>query len=501
MAVREMGFEAVMVNSNPETVSTDYDTSDLLFFEPLTHEDVLNICQRLNDAPLGSPGGKLHGVIVQFGGQTPLNLARGLADAGVPIIGTSVESIATAEDREQFNALLDRLGILQPPGGISFDLDGARAIARKLGYPVLVRPSFVLGGRAMEIVYDDAALAHYMTFAVEASEDHPVLIDKFLDQAIEMDVDCVADRTGGVVVAGLMEHIEEAGIHSGDSACALPPYSLAGPILERVKDQTIALARALNVVGLMNAQYAIRDGQIYVLEVNPRASRTVPFVSKATGTPWAKIAAKVMAGATLAELGVAEPRALRHTAVKESVFPFAKFPGVDVILGPEMRSTGEVMGIDADFAMAFAKSQLAAGLTLPTGGKVFISVRDSDKMHIAPIAARLASLGFELLATNGTAELLTAAGVPVSAILKISEGRPNILDFIKNREIKLIINTPTRKGPRTDEGKLRATAVIHNIPIVTTITGARAIARALAALAASKNAFSVKPLQDYFAQG
>jgi len=356
----------------------------------------------------------------------------------------------------------------------------------------------VLGGRAMEIVYDDDALAHYITFAVEASENHPVLIDKFLDQAIEMDVDAIADRTGAVLVCGLMEHIEEAGIHSGDSACALPPYSLPETILAQVKAQTIVLAKALKVIGLMNVQYAIRGKQIYVLEVNPRASRTVPFVSKATGVPWAKLAAKVMAGATLAELGAKEVTGLRHTAVKESVFPFAKFPGVDIILGPEMRSTGEVMGIDKDFAMAFAKSQMGAGLTLPTSGKIFVSVRDSDKPFITPIAAKLAELGFELLATRGTAGLLAAGGVKVAAILKIGEGRPNILDFVKNFEIKLIINTPTRKGPQTDEGKLRATAVLHNIPIVTTITGARAIARAMAALKADNGGFSVKPLQDYF---
>ena len=506
MAVREMGFEAVMVNSNPETVSTDYDTSDLLFFEPLTHEDVLNICERLNGKPLGQPGGLLHGVIVQFGGQTPLKLAKGLADAGVPIIGTSVASIAMAEDREQFNTLLNELKIQQPAGGIAFDLAGARTVAHKLGYPVLVRPSFVLGGRAMEIVYDDDALAHYITFAVEASENHPVLIDKFLDNAIEMDVDAVADRTGAVLIAGLLEHIEEAGVHSGDSACALPPYSLAPAVLAQVKDQTIRLAKALKVVGLMNAQFAIKGAgshgskgsQIYVLEVNPRASRTVPFVSKATGVPWAKIAAKVMAGATLAELGAAEVTNLRHTAVKESVFPFAKFPGVDVILGPEMRSTGEVMGIDSDFAMAFGKSQMGAGMSLPASGKIFVSVRDADKPDILPIAAQLAGLGFELLATAGTAALLAGGGVKVTPVVKIGEGRPNILDHIKNFQIKLIINTPTRKGRQTEEGKLRATAVLHNIPVVTTITGARAVARAMAALKADPNGFSVKPLQDYF---
>ncbi|MCG3179597.1 MAG: Carbamoyl-phosphate synthase large chain [Phycisphaerae bacterium] len=499
-ACRELGFETVMVNSNPETVSTDYDTSDLLFFEPLTQEDVLNICERLNGKPLNSSrdGGLLFGVIVQFGGQTPLNLARGLADAGVPIIGTSPESIAQAEDRELFNTLLDKLDIAQPPGAIVFDLVGAKAAARKLGYPVLVRPSFVLGGRAMEIVYDDEALEHYMTFAVEASEEHPVLIDKFLDQAIEMDVDAIADREGNVIVAGLMEHIEEAGIHSGDSACALPPYSLPPRVVQKVKEQTIKLAKALNVIGLINVQYAIRGEKIYVLEANPRASRTVPFVSKATGVPWAKLAAKVMTGMTLPELGAAEPPALKHTAVKESVFPFAKFPGVDVILGPEMRSTGEVMGLDSDFAMAFAKSQFGAGLKLPTSGKVFVSVRDSDKPQVAAIAAKLAESGLEILSTRGTAAVLQAAGVPVTIINKISEGRPNVLDLVKNFEIVLIVNTPTRKGRNTDEGKLRATAVIHNIPLVTTITGARAAARAIAALKAKPEGFTVKPLQDYF---
>ena len=517
-AMRELGIESVMVNSNPETVSTDYDTSDLLFFEPLTHEDILNICDRLYGGPASHT---LKGVIVQFGGQTPLNLACGLKEAGVPILGTTVESLDAAGDREQFRQLLQKLGLKQPANGIARNINEARKVAREIGYPVLVRPSFVLGGRAMEIVSDEEQLNYYMSHAVEASAiaDAPILVDKFLDAATEVDVDCVADfdptgtdetssepgRAGPVrgdtprlsqaIVIGVMEHIEEAGIHSGDSACALPPYSLSPEIVRRLKEQTKALAKALRVRGLMNVQYAIKDGEIYVIEVNPRASRTVPFVSKATGVPWAKIAAKVMAGKSLAELGAAELPDPKHTSVKESVFPFTKFPGVDVILGPEMRSTGEVMGLDETFELAFAKSQMAAGGPLPTQGTVFISVRDGDKAAIVPAAKMLADAGFELLATEGTFDALASNDVPATRISKLSEGRPNIQDYIKNKRVQLIINTPTRKGPQTDEGKIRAMAVLNKVPIVTTITGANAAARAIVAM--QKRQWGVRPLQEY----
>jgi len=498
-AMRELGIESVMINSNPETVSTDYDTSDLLFFEPLTHEDILNIFQRLNI------NGKVMGVIVQFGGQTPLNLARGLKDAGVPILGTTVESLDAAGDREQFRELVQRLGIRQPTNGIARSLEEARDIARQIGYPVLVRPSFVLGGRAMEIVSDENQLNFYMAHAVEASTiaNAPILVDKFIDNATEVDVDCLADfdptgksADGQSIIIGVMEHIEEAGIHSGDSACSLPPYSLSAEIVKRLKDQTRAFAKALRVCGLMNVQYAIKEGEIYVIEVNPRASRTVPFVSKATGMPWAKIAAKVMAGKTLLEMGISEQPDPRHISVKEVVFPFNKFPGVDIILGPEMRSTGEVMGIDMDFPHAFAKSQIAAGTMLPTSGVVFISVRNEDKGTIVPVAKMLVDAGFKILATAGTHAALMRHDIPAQRISKLSEGRPNIKDLIKNRQIQLIINTPTKKGPATDEGKIRAMAVIHKVPIVTTITGAHATALAIRSLQSGD--WGVKPLQKYF---
>ena len=494
-AMKELGIESVMINSNPETVSTDYDTSDLLFFEPLTHEDVLNICERLN----GGDKKLVQGVIVQFGGQTPLNLARGLKEAGVPILGTSVESLDAAGDREQFRTLLQKLKLKQPANGIARNVSEAKKIAAEIGYPVLVRPSFVLGGRAMEIVSDDEQLDYYMTHAVEASGDSPILVDKFLDAATEVDVDCLADfagEKGQAIIIGVMEHIEEAGIHSGDSACSLPPHSLSKEIVQRLKEQTRALAKALQVRGLMNVQYAIRDSEIYVIEVNPRASRTVPFVSKATGVPWAKIAAKVMAGKTLAELGVKEHPDPKHTSVKEVVFPFSKFPGVDVILGPEMRSTGEVMGIDMNFPIAFAKSQLAAGTVLPTSGNVFISVRNQDKEAIVPIAKMFADAGFNLLATAGTYEALSRGGVDgVKRVTKLTEGRPNVIDMIKNGKVQLIINTPTKKGPATDEGKIRASSVLHKVPIVTTLTGAHAAAQAIVAI--QKSGWDVKPLQEY----
>jgi len=512
-AARELGFEAVMVNSNPETVSTDYDTSDLLFFEPLTHEDVLNICERLNGKPLGSPGGLLAGVIVQFGGQTPLNLARGLEAAGVPIIGTSPTSIDLAEDREQFDKVLTDLNLMRPANGTAFTVAQSKQVAAKIGYPVLVRPSYVLGGRAMEIVSDENQLAAYMAKAVDAStvgRDHPILVDKFLDGAIEVDVDCIADyrddRPGGrAVVCGVMEHIEQAGIHSGDSACALPPYSLGEKVVETIKSSTMAMAERLKVNGLMNIQYAVKDGEVYVLEVNPRASRTVPFVSKATGVPWAKLAAKVMAGHALDELGVAEAARPAQTSVKESVFPFSKFPGVDVILGPEMRSTGEVMGIDMSFGLAFAKSQMAAGVSLPASGTVFLSIRDADKPAVVEIARALADLGFDLVATGGTYERITEAGVEATRLNKLAEGRPNVADLITNGEVGLLINTPTRKGHTTDEGKIRALAVAHNVPLITTITGACAVVGAIAAIAAgaaeggdANVAWGVRALQDYF---
>ena len=497
-ACRDLNLECVMVNSNPETVSTDYDTSDLLFFEPLTHEDVLNIVERLNGRPLIQPDGLVQGVIVQFGGQTPLNLARGLKDAGVPIIGTAVESIETAEDRDKFNQLIRTLGLKQPDGGIARSAEQARKVAAEIGYPVLMRPSFVLGGRAMEIVSNETQLDYYIRHAVEVADDHPVLIDRFLGDATEVDVDALGDGTNYLVI-GVMEHIEEAGIHSGDSACSLPPFSLPAEIVRRIRDNTLALAKALAVRGLMNVQFAIKDNEVYVLEVNPRASRTVPFVSKATGVAWAKIAAKVMCGKTLPELGISEeiiPQ--KHVAVKESVFPFNKFPGVDVILGPEMRSTGEVMGIDASFPVAYAKSQMAAGGSLPASGTIYISVRDADKKAIIESARKISQVGFELISTSGTCAVLNEAGVPCRKINKIQEGRPNIIDAIKNQQVQLLINTPTHKGPATDEGRIRAAAVLHRIPIITTITGAEAAADAIVSL--KKGDWTVKAIQDYYSE-
>ncbi|MGN6627210.1 MAG: carbamoyl-phosphate synthase large subunit, partial [Tepidisphaeraceae bacterium] len=498
-AMKELGFESVMINSNPETVSTDYDTSDLLFFEPLTHEDVLNICERLNGRSFSEKGGLVKGVIVQFGGQTPLNLARGLHDAGVPIIGTSIEMLEAAGDREKFRTLVEQVGLKQPENGIARSVEEARVIAAKIGYPVLVRPSFVLGGRAMEIVSDEQQLNHYMAIAVKAEGDNPILVDKFLDHATECDVDCIADYDtngkGRSVICGVMEHIEEAGIHSGDSACALPPYSFSPEIVAKLKDHTHKLAKALKVRGLMNVQYAIKDGEIYLIEVNPRASRTIPFVGKATGIPWANHAAKVMAGQSLDELKLHEQPDPKHVSVKEVVFPFSKFPGVDIILGPEMRSTGEVMGIDDDFAGAFAKSQIAAGNSLPTKGTVYISVNNADKADIVPIARQFEESGFKIIATGGTHDVLAKAGITAERINKLAEGRPNIRDFIKNGQVQLIVNTPTKKGPATDEGKIRSMAVSHKVTILTTLTAARAAARAIADL--QKHGWSVKPLQAY----
>jgi carbamoyl-phosphate synthase large subunit len=489
-ALKEAGFETIMVNSNPETVSTDYDTSDHLFFEPLTAEDVLNICDRMQP----------RGLIVQFGGQTPLNLAKALEAAGAPIIGTSVDSIDLAEDRERFQGLVDRLQLKQPANGTALDLQQAIHVARRVGYPVLVRPSYVLGGRAMEIVYDEEALRRYMLKALEASPDKPILIDKFLESAIEVDVDCLSDGTR-TLIGGVMQHIEEAGVHSGDSACVIPPHSLPSEVVEEIKRQTLELARELQVKGLMNVQFAIQGTTIFVLEVNPRASRTVPFVSKATGIPLARLASLVMVGKTLDELRHADGRPLqevvpRHFSVKESVFPFNKFPGVDIILGPEMRSTGEVMGIDDDFPMAFAKSQLAASSALPLSGRIFISVADRDKGEVASVARPLVDMKYEVLSTRGTAAALRAAGIPVAEIPKIQEGRPNLVDYMKNRQVSLVINTPSGKGARTDEGKIRAAAVAHGVTCITTLAAAHAAVDACRAL--RERELTVRALQERF---
>jgi len=498
-AAQELGFESVMVNSNPETVSTDYDTSDLLFFEPLTLEDVLNIHDRLN------VDGNVHGMIVQFGGQTPLNLATGLGAAGVRIIGTSIDSIDLAEDRERFKALLDELNIRQPDNGIAYNVEEAQVVAIKIGYPVLVRPSFVLGGRAMETVFDDDQLRYYMAIALGASdlEDQPILIDRFLSEAIECDVDVIADMGGSderALICGVMEHIEEAGVHSGDSACVIPTRLLPANVVEELKRLSRELARSLLVRGLMNVQWAIRKNddvyEIYILEVNPRASRTVPFVSKATGISWARIAAKVMAGKQLGELGVTQEVTPTHTSIKESVFPFSKFPGVDIILGPEMRSTGEVMGIDPGFPIAFAKSQMAAGTNLPTQGLVFLSVRDSDKPLLVDAARRLIEMGFEVVTTSGMHAYLADRDIKTRQVKKISEGKPNAVDMMSQGEISLVINTPTRKGINTDEGRLRATAVRFNVPIVTTAAAALAAVEAIDAL--REGQWGVRALQDYY---
>ena len=482
-ALRADGFEVVMINSNPETVSTDYDTSDRLFFEPLTVEDVLNVIERVD--PMG--------VIVQFGGQTPLNLARALEAAGVPILGTSPESIDLAEDRERFRLVIDRLGLKQTPNGSGTRYEEARRIAERIGYPVLVRPSFVLGGRAMEIVYDEQALSKFVAEAFEASPNHPVLIDKFLEDAREVDVDAVCDGVR-TIVGGVMEHIEEAGIHSGDSACAIPPFTLDPATVVELKRQTYVLADALGVRGLMNIQFAVKDGEVYVLEVNPRASRTVPFVSKATGLNLAQVAARVMVGRSLEDQGIVAEVEPRYVSVKESVFPFAKFPGVDIVLGPEMRSTGEVMGIDTTFAAAFAKSQMAASCKLPESGTVFVSVAARDRNAIVPVAARLSAMGFDLMGTSGTAAALAAHGIEVAPVRKIAEGRPNLLDHLANGRIALVVNTPSGKGARTDEGRIRAAAVSHGVPCITTIAGATAAVAALERL--RQGPLSVYALQD-----
>jgi carbamoyl-phosphate synthase large subunit len=491
-ALKEDGFETLMVNSNPETVSTDYDTSDKLFFEPLTLEDVLHIYERE----------KCWGAIAQFGGQTPLNLALQLQKNGVNIIGTSPQNIEVAEDRKLFAAMLHKLKIPQPANGIATNEAEAIAAAQKLGYPILVRPSFVLGGRAMQIVYSDSELHHYMRFAVEASPERPVLVDKFLEDAAEVDVDCIADvgqyakaDEGTIVIGGILEHIEFAGVHSGDAAMVLPPHTLSRKVIQTIREYTYAMARELKVIGLMNVQYAVKDEIVYVLEVNPRASRTVPFVSKAIGTPLAKLAAKVMAGKTLKELGFTEEIWPKYWAVKESVFPFNRFQGQDILLSPEMRSTGEVMGLDADLGIAYAKSQMAAGSPLPLTGRLFISVSEAHKSEVPEIGKAFADLGFELIATAGTAAVLEKAGLKVRQIFKLTEGRPNAVDLLKNREIQLVINTPAGQSPRADEVKIRTTAVYTNTPIMTTISGAKAAALGIAAL--KKSGYAVKTLQEY----
>ena len=509
-ALKADGFETIMVNSNPETVSTDYDTSDKLFFEPLTLEDVLHIYERE----------KCWGAIAQFGGQTPLNLALGLQKNGVNIIGTSPQSIEIAEDRKLFAAMLDKLKIPQPPNGLATNEAEALVASKRLGYPVLVRPSFVLGGRAMQIVYADAELSHYMRFAVEASPERPVLVDKFLEDATEVDVDCIADvglfdgsagsprpaegahgvtrpteDQGTIVIGGILEHIEFAGVHSGDATMVLPPHTLSQKVIGIIRDYTHAMARELKVIGLMNVQYAVKGDTVYVLEVNPRASRTVPFVSKAIGKPLAKIAAQVMAGKTLRELGFTEEIWPKYWAVKESVFPFNKFVGQDILLSPEMRSTGEVMGLDADLGVAYAKSQMAANSPLPTSGKIFISVSDLHKKHVAEVARLFSDLGFELVATSGTAAILEKAGLKVQRILKLLEGRPNVIDLLKNKEIQLVINTPAGQSPREDEVKIRTTAIYTGTPIMTTLSGAKAAALGIAAL--KKSGYAVKTVQEY----
>jgi len=483
-ALKEEGIESVMVNCNPETVSTDYDTSDRLYFEPLTIEDILNIIEI--EKPIG--------VIVQFGGQTPINLAVPLRKAGVQILGTSPDSIDIAEDRKRFKEMLHKLELFQPENGTAFTFDEAKEAARKIGYPVLVRPSYVLGGRAMEIVYEESVLERFIAEAAKVSGEHPILIDKFLEDAIEVDVDVIGDGST-FVIGGILEHIEEAGIHSGDSAMALPAFTLSNAMLNKIREASCKMAKELNIVGLMNVQYAIKDEKLYVLEVNPRASRTVPFVSKAIGVPLAKLATKVMLGRKLKDLGFTQELVPPHVAVKESVFPFNRFSGVDVILGPEMKSTGEVMGIDKDFGKAFIKSQIAAGQNLPRKGNVFISVRDRDKRAVLMIVRKLKDLGFNIFATSGTAAALERTGVDVTVLPKVAEGRPNVLDLMKDGKIQLVINTPSGRIPRQDEVKIRSHVIMYNIPYTTTISGAQATVNGIETLI--KKNLDVKPLQEY----
>jgi len=488
-ALREAGYETIMVNCNPETVSTDYDTADRLYFEPLTAEDVIELVE------VERRSGELLGLIVQFGGQTPLKLAKPLEAAGIPILGTSPDAIDLAEDRERFQKLIRKLTLRQPENGTATSEVQAIKIAEKIGYPVVIRPSYVLGGRAMQIVYDLDALQRYMRDAVKVSGANPVLIDSYLRDAIEVDVDALADKDQNVFVAGIMEHIEEAGIHSGDSACSLPPHSLPHKIIAEIERQTEAMARALQVVGLMNVQYAVKDGEVYVLEVNPRASRTVPFVAKATGQPIAKFAARLMAGESLKGLAIKKNRG-KHIAVKEAVFPFARFPGVDVILGPEMRSTGEVMGLDLDFGRAFAKSQLGAGSKVPVDGQVFVSVKDQDKAALLRPVKRLVELGFKVVATGGTADFLARHGIVSQRVNKVLEGRPHIVDLMKDGKIQLVFNTVDGASALTDSFTLRRTALMNKIAYYTTVAGAKASVEGIAAVRAG--ALDVAPLQSYF---
>jgi carbamoyl-phosphate synthase large subunit len=484
-ALAEEGYETIMVNCNPETVSTDYDTSDRLYFEPLTLEHVLNIVEA--EQPVG--------VIVQFGGQTPLKLALDLEAAGIPVLGTSPDKIDLAEDRERFKGMLNKLGLKQPPNDVALSFDQARQIARDISYPVVVRPSYVLGGRAMEIVYDDTSLERYMREAVSASAQRPVLIDKFVEDAIEVDVDAISDGNK-VVMGGIMEHIEQAGVHSGDSACSLPPVSLSPELIEEITRQTRLLGGALDVKGLMNIQYAVRDSEIFILEVNPRASRTVPFVSKAIGVPLAGLAARVMVGRSLEELGFTSEIVPEHISVKEAVFPFIKFPGVDCLLGPEMRSTGEVMGIDDGFPLAYAKAQLAAGMDIPIKGTALLSIKDRDKNAVLPVATSLVEMGFQILATHGTRNFLLEREIPADLVKKVSEGRPHVVDAIINGEVQFVINTVEGVQSIADSYTIRRSAIDLNVAYFTTVPGAMAAVLGIEAL--KRKDWDVKPLQDYY---
>jgi carbamoyl-phosphate synthase large subunit len=485
LAAREMGFEAIMVNCNPETVSTDYDISTRLYFEPMTTEDILNILEV--EKPLG--------IIVQFGGQTPLNLSVPLEKEGVKILGTSSDSIDIAEDRQRFKVLIDNLKLRQPANATGFDYPTVLKIANRIGYPVLVRPSYVLGGRAMEIVYSDAELEQFMAKAVDASPQRPILIDKFLEDAVEVDVDAVCDGTD-CVIGAVMEHVEEAGVHSGDSACVIPPQQLPPKVQDEIRRQTVMLAKSLKVIGLINIQFAVQKNIVYILEVNPRASRTVPFVSKAIGVSLAKIATQIILGKTLKEIGFTKEIIPKHISVKEAVFPFARFEGIDTQLSPEMKSTGEVMGISADFGLAFAKAQIGAGQLLPTSGNVFMSINDRNKVDsMLKVAKDLNELGFTIYATRGTSKWLDEHGISNKLLNKVSEGHPNVVDMIINRDVSLIINTPSGKTPRMDEVRIRSTAWLQCVPIVTTVPGASAVIHAIRQL--KQHPFDVKTIQEY----